>query len=288
MYKLKNTYIDNLIDKQVSKSELAFILYIARFQDDYGTVHSVYYKDVCDMISISIQKFYDILNSLSQKDLIFYEKDNPADFRVHLNGNNFEKQNFDKGYINVVEKDFFSESFASMKVGSQLLYLYSQRFIEGKHMLLKKFYDDFCKLFHVKKKTFQLYVQELKEKKYLFISKKRNKSYHYEMTMKRSSCLDKKDYPGREKEWYTENIKKLIIHNFKHYIDPTDEKDKKALRHLAAMAETKRALETRDFPKKLIKAVRESFMIQKAEHKKVLQLNAALVNKCFTGYLALI
>lgn len=285
MYKLKNTYIDKLIEKKVSKGELAFLLYIAQYQDDYGTVHSVYYKDVCNAISISTQKFYDILHSLTQKNLIFYEKENPADFKVHLNGNNFEHKNFQEGYINVAEKDFSCPLFVSMKAGSQLLYLYSQRFIEGKHMLLQKFYDDFCRLFDVTRKTLQLYVQELKDRKYLFISKKRNKAYHYEMTMKRSTCLNKKGIIPREKEGYFENIKRLVTINFKKYIDLDSESDKKTLRDIANLAEAKRAEQIRNFPSLIVKAVRDSLKLQKEENKKELKLNAALVNRCLTSRL---
>jgi hypothetical protein len=271
-----------MIDKQVSKSELAFLLYVAQFQDSYGTVHSVYYKDVCSAINISIQKFYDILRSLAQKRLIIYQKDNPADFKVHLVGNNFENLDFSKGYINVAEKDFCNSNFISLKVGSQLLYLYSQRFVEGKHMLLQNFYDEFSKLFHVTRKTIQLYVQELKEQKYLFISKKRNRAYHYEMVMKRSSCLNKKGIIPREKEGYLENIKKLLLVNFKNYINPSDASDQKALVDITRLFETKRAERQRDFPSLIVNSVKESFRLQKDERKKEIRLNAALVNKCFT------
>lgn len=283
LYKLKNTYIDKMIDMQVSKSELAFILYIAQHQDDYGIVHSVYYQDICTAIDISVQKFYDILHSLKEKNLIFYEKVNTADVKVHLINNNFADKDFSQGYINVAGKDFRRASFTGMKAGSQLLYLFSQRFTKGKHMLLKNFYEEFSKRFHIKKKTLQLYLQELKEKKYLFVSKKRNRAYNYEMTMQRSSCLDKKGIIPNEKAGYIDNIKQLIRVNFQKSLTETD---KKSIDNVAGLAEQQRALEYMDFPSLIVNAIRSSFSLQRKEKRKSLAFNAALINKFLTQQLS--
>lgn len=282
MHKLKNTYIDKMIDMQVSKSELAFILYIAQYQDDYGTVHSVYYKDICTAIDISIQKFYDILHSLTEKRLIFYEKVNTADVRVHLIGNNFADKDFSQGYINAAEKDFRRASFTDMKAGSQLLYLFSQRFTKGKHMLLENFYEEFCRRFHISRRTMRLYIQELKEKKYLFVSKKRNRAYNYEITMQRSSCLDKKGIIPNEKAGYIDNIKQLISINFKKYLSDTDEK---SIDSVAGLAEQQRALKCKDFPSLIVNAIHNSFDLQRKEKRKSLAFNAALVNRLLTRQL---
>ena len=275
-----------MIDARISRCELAFILYISQYQDDYGVVYSVYYKDICSAINISIQKFYDILNVLSEKKLIDYEKVNAVDVKVHLCGNDFSNQRFDVGYINVAEKDFRRTSFSSMKAGAQLIYLYFQRFVKGKHMLLDNFYKEFCEKFHVKRKTLQLYVQELKERKYLFVSKKRNKAYHYEIMMQRSRCLDKKGIIPREKEGYIANIKSLIKINFAKYLSIPD--DETELDNIARLAEQQRAMSCRDFPLLIVDAIRSSFNLQQKEKKKSYSLNAALVNKILTQKLAVI
>lgn len=279
LYKLKNTYIDQMIDARISKSELAFILHIAQYQDDYGIVHSVYYKDICTAINISTQKFYDILNALSEKKLIFVEKVNPVDIKVHLINNDFSDKDFTQGYINVAEKDFRRSSFISMKAGAQLFYLFSQRFTKGKHMLLNNFYEEFCQKFHIKHKTLQLYIQELKEKKYLFISKKRNKAYHYEIMMQRSHCLDKKGIIPREKEGYIFNIKKLILANFGRYLSEADEND---INSVAGLVEQQRALSHRDFPSLIVEAIQNSFKFQREEKRKKVSFNAALINRFLT------
>lgn len=283
MYKLKNSYVDRMIDAGISKSEVAFILHVAQYQDDYGTVHSVYYKDVCAAIGISVQKFYDILASLSRKALILYEKVNAADFRVRLLDNDFSDNDFSGGYINVAEKDFHKDAFTGLKAGAQLLYLYSQRFANGRHMLLSNFYEEFCRKFRVKHKTLQIYVQELKEKKLLFISKKRNKAYNYEMTMRRSHCLDRKGIIPHEKDGYILNIKKLILANFGRYLTRADDK---GVDNVASLAEQQRALAHRDFPSLIVGAIKDSFKLQREEKRKRFSFNAALVNKILTQKLA--
>lgn len=283
MYKLKNSYIDRMIDARISKSEVSFILHIAQYQDNYGIVHSVYYKDICAAINISTQKFYDILNTLAKKRLISFEKVNPADFKVCLINNDFSDKNFKQGYINVAEKDFRRSSFVSMKAGAQLLYLFTQRFTKGKHMLLNNFYEEFCEKFHIKHKTLQLYLQELKEKKYLFISKKRNKAYHYEVTMQPSRCLDKKGIIPHEKEGYEFNIKKLILANFGRYLSEADES---SINIVAGLVNQQRALIYSDFPSLIVEAIKNSFKLQREEKKKTVSFNAALINRFLTQKLA--
>lgn len=271
-----------MIAGQISKSEIAFLLHIAVSQDESGKVHSVYYKDVCEALGISVQKFYDILASLSEKNLIKCEKVNPADFVVQLIGNDFRTKDFSCGYLNVASKEFYKKSFMNLKAGAQLLYLYTQRFENGKHMGVLKFYEDFCKMFQVTRKTLQIYIQQLKEVHLLFISKKRNKAYHYEMTMKKSTCLDKKEFLPNEKSGYLNNIKKLLRANFKRYLSGNTENAEKALNDIARLADSKRAEKYHNFIPLIVAATRASIKWQKDEKKPNISINAALVNKCLT------
>ncbi|MBR2045333.1 MAG: hypothetical protein IJ958_04265, partial [Agathobacter sp.] len=98
-----------MIKKGATSKEIDFILHIALYQDMSGTVESVYYKDICNAISVSHTKFYDILNSLSEKELISYKKLNRADVCVQLLENDFRGNSFkkgSKGYLKVGTIDF--------------------------------------------------------------------------------------------------------------------------------------------------------------------------------------
>lgn len=284
MYKLKNTYVNMMIKNKLTSRETDFILHIAKYQSEAGCVESVYYKEVCEKIGISVQKFYDVLQNLSNKGMITYEKKNPSDVSVTLIGNDFRSVDFSSekvpGYINVAQNRFYSKSFREMKAGAKLLYLYSQRFMNGKHMLVENFYDDFCRLFSVTKKTLQEYIHELKIRKLLFISLKRNRAYHYEMTMQRSTVLHEKGIIPQEKELYEENIANLIKRTFKKAIPAPDANGRiRAVEDVVGLTRQQRAKKKENFIHILFTAIRESLHQQKAEKKARPVINAALVNK---------
>lgn len=285
MYKLKNSYIDRMVAERLSSREIDFILYIAQYQLEDGTVQSVYYKDIVEAIDISVQKFYDILCSLQKKQLISVEKTNRADVSVCLLGNDFTDQNFNVGYLKVGTKDFSNEKFRRMKAGSKLLFLYLQRFINGKHMLVQKFYYEFSRIFRVTPKSIQIYLKELRDNFYLFISKKRNKAYNYEMMMKNSTVLDIKG-PSRpnERQGVYDNFANMLKVNYKNRL-PDDDPDK-IVRDIANLADSERGGRgERNFLTLLQKAVEASLAHQKSEGKKKPMLNAAFVNKCLTRLL---
>lgn len=45
MQKLSEKLIDRMIQEQLSSAEVDFIIYLSRYQDDYGMVSGVYYKE---------------------------------------------------------------------------------------------------------------------------------------------------------------------------------------------------------------------------------------------------
>ena len=145
-------------------------------------------------------------------------------------------------------------------------------------MLVSGFYEEFCKIFRVAHKTMQIYLQELKDNKLLFISKKRNKAYHFEMTMKRSSCLDVDDFlVPNEKDTYLDNIKSLLMTNFGGYFTSED-----TAAEIAGFADTKRAAHYDNFISLIVQAVKSGINLQKREKKKSIALSASLVNKCLS------
>jgi len=286
LYKLKNSYIDKMVRSKLSSKEIDFILCVAMSQDDSGRIESVYYKDICSTINVSFQKFYDILNSLSAKGLLSYEKIHRADVCVKLLNNDFSVNQYGEGYLKVAGTDFQNEKFQNMKAGSKLLYLYMQRFVQGKRMLVRNFYEEFCRLFAVTQKSLQKYLRELKVNYFLFISKKRNKAMHYEMTMKNSTVLhNKKTYNlPTERDCYLDNIKNLIRRNFGKYL-PGGEEGERILWNIALLAGAKRAEKYKDFVSLIVNAVRDSLQKQRREGRELPKLNAALVNMCLSSSL---
>lgn len=278
MYKLKKTYIERMLGAHLSSREIDFLLYIARFQNDEGIVQSVYFRDVCASINISHQEFYNILRSLSGKQLIKSEKNTRFDYEITLCDNSFSDKNFSEGYLNVESKDFACDEFRRMKAGAKLLYLYMQRYTEGRHMLAANFYAEYSKRLGVTVKTVQCYLKELKDNYFLFVSKKRNRAYHYEMMIKNSTVLDKDPINRpREKQGYLDNICQYLRINYKKYIP--DSPESCAVKDTAGLIE---AAGSSNMFKKLLQAVEVSFSRQRGEGKRKPILNAALVHKCLT------
>lgn len=281
MYKIKNTYINKMISSKLSSREIDFILYIALYQNDCGTVESVYYKDVCSSLNISIQSFYNIIERLSNCGLILCEKPNNADIRITLLNNDFSRldyKNDSEGYMNVEKNDFASDRFKTLKAGSKLLYLYSQRFMNGKHMRLDKFYSDFSDLFGVTAKSIQLYVHQLKERALLFISRKRNRSYNYEISFKLSTVLHRNQiWMKRENDGYRENMVSLVQNNFRKNLPSNNVKS--ILNDIvnSAISRLGKNNNTADI---MIQALNRSINIKVKEGQNKPVLNAALFNKC--------
>ena len=275
-----------MIDERISSKEVDFLLYIARYQSEAGIVYSVYYKDICNAINISIQKFYDILRCLQLKGLIEYRKENQVDYCITLINNDFRDKDFSHGYLNVVYQDFQKPEFTALKSGAKLLYLYMQRFTEGRHMKLQRFYDEFCERFHVVKKTLQEYLRGLNKVFYVISKRKRNKAYNYEVCLKNGKTLhyndDEKHRLGTENDFYKSNISQMIRNNFRKYLPDVLEKQNKILADIAGLCINFFSSDTFDAPLLIVNAIKDSLRIQLEEGKEKPQLNAAHVNICLT------
>ena len=289
MYKLKNSYIDNIIKSHCSNAEIDFILNIAEYQDEFGVVHSVYYKNICEKCNFSYQTFYNVLNSLYEKGLINYQKNHlddlkRKDFTITINNNDFSDDDFSKGYLNVASLNFKSDKFKKLKAGEKLLFLYMQRFTQGWHLLLDNFYDRFCNLFDVSRKTMQIYLHTLKKLKLLGVGHKRNKNYNYEICIKKTKTIINKVVPN-EKDRFKENVKQLIMCNFSKYV-PWNNKEK-FLNDITSLLDRlmnrccKNNILRRLRVDYLIDAMCKSIDVQQNENG-VIRLNAAHTNTFFT------
>ena len=284
MAKLGNRFIDRMIENRISSKEIDFLLYIAPMQDESGTVYSVYYKDVCEKIDISIQTFYNILSSLEEKNLILVEKDNnTVDLRVTLLGNDFSDKDYSLGYFKVNEYEFQDKRFTELKAGSKLLYLYLKRCTSGRHGFVQTIYTEFCSLLQASKKTVQAWIHELKEKALLFVSLKRNKAYHYEICIKNSTVLKKK-YIEPETLVTALNYKNYIFRNFKKNIPINTKND--VIDDIVGMTNSNRARKQKGFFKLIITAIQDSFDYQRYQGNKKPLLNAGLVNDKLTKRLS--
>ena len=227
---------------------------------------------------------------MQQKELIECRKVNKIDYCITLKGNDFRDKDFSNGYLNVALQHFNKPEFMDLKAGAKLLYLYMQRFTEGRHMKLKRFYDEFCERFNVAKKTLQEYLRQLNEHYFVISKRKRNKSYNYELCMKNGKVLcynltDKMNL-GSENTLYKSNICQMIGNNYSKYLPDADnsKKNEDVLSDIAELCITMFRSDILDVPLLIINAIKKSFNIQLLEGKDKPVLNAAHINTCLQAY----
>ena len=47
MEKISVEVLEKMMKKRLTKREVDFVLYVGRFQNEYGMVHGIYYRDLC-------------------------------------------------------------------------------------------------------------------------------------------------------------------------------------------------------------------------------------------------
>ena len=304
MYKLKNSYIDKMIENRITSKEIDFLLYIALSQDEHGVVQCVYYKDVCEKIKISIQKFYDIMEHLQAIGLISANKDTERiSYTVRLIGNDFShaqekaedpavgSKAFSFGYLKVVSYDFMCDRFCKMKAGAKLLFLYYQRFTEGSRKNLSDFYIAQSEKLGVTPRSIQSYLKELSDNKLLGIGRSRTKNsdtkkYQYLIRLHPTYTIDKsrKEILPTENDLYKSNIEDLIRINFRKALPEDCEKEKTTLKDILALISQRRCKSDPYRIQHIISAIKHSLIRQKDEGKPKPILSAPLVNTYLTEY----
>lgn len=181
MQKLKNSILEKMIQHKLTSNEIDFLLYISRFQDEYGSVQGVHYKEVCEAMNISHQGFYNIKKSLEEKGFITCEKNHRIDHDIIIIDNSFHRgeKDWNEGYINTNQNLFYQDAFYQMKAGAKLLAMLLLRLChlaKGKFRIRTwKFYDTYVECFGVSRRVMQGYLMELKKYFYVIVS---NGMYH--------------------------------------------------------------------------------------------------------------
>ncbi len=171
MQKIGISVFEKMVEKKITNKELDFILYIARYQNEYGVAKGIYYKDVCEAAGLSFQGFYDCKASLEEKGIIFCMKKSYYDWDITILDNSFKgKENYGRGYISLHNNMVRSEEFQKCRVGAKLLALLLMRDYNiarkksGKtaYQILKdNFLTKYKKMFGVTARVLRSYLGEL-------------------------------------------------------------------------------------------------------------------------------
>ncbi len=172
MQKLKNRVLDKMMESQLTKAEVDFIIYISHYQDPKGRIYGVYYKDVCQAIDVSYETFYVTMHSLTQKGLISVKKDCWGDWDITIQDNDFSyPEAVKEGYVSTGHDIFYNKKFGELKANEKLLAMHFLKIAgAGKKNHHEKycigvetFYEKYAKLLQVSKRTLQVYLGKLRD-----------------------------------------------------------------------------------------------------------------------------
>ena len=166
MTKLSYKVLDKIISNKLTSHEINLIICISRFQKDTGEIIGVSYKKVCEETGMSIQKFYDALHSLCDKNIIVYEKRSYWDIDITILDNDFSDNNYSDGYINTNHHIFYMDEFKELKAGAKILAMLLMKVTftcrNSFQVGIKKFRDKYAGLMQISKRTLLLYLNKLK------------------------------------------------------------------------------------------------------------------------------
>lgn len=178
MQKLSLGVLEKMFRENITSKEINFILHIARYQDARGVIQGIYYKDICEALNISAQKFYDMIHSLEDKHIIRTEKNDYTDWDITICGNDFslytdeDYRNGTVKYLNVNHALFVNPVFLGLKAGAKLMAIDMLRIIvtsratsdkRSYQIGVAKFYDKYKKLLGVEHRAIQNYLHDLKQ-----------------------------------------------------------------------------------------------------------------------------
>lgn len=166
MQKIKLSVINKWTSKNLTAAEVNFLIYISHYQNDAGKAIGIYYRNTCAEMGISIQTFYNIVHSLSEKNIISITRESQLDYDIRIVGNDFTDSNFKEGYINTNRYVFYDNQFMGLKAAEKLMlldlmkntYVNKGRFIIG----INKFYSKYMDKYKVTKRVLRGYLCSLK------------------------------------------------------------------------------------------------------------------------------
>lgn len=165
MQKLKNSILDHMIDAKLTSKEIDFLIFISRFQDDTGRVCGVHYRELCEEMHMSYQTFYNVKESLEEKNFIRSIKTDRIDHDIIIL-NNRNEDCIENGYINTNHHMLFCEEFYRMKAGAKLLAMQLMKITyAGKGYFaigVRKFYDGYPARFGVSRRVMRSWLMSLK------------------------------------------------------------------------------------------------------------------------------
>lgn len=224
MQKLSYAVLNKLIKSHATSAEIDVLLYVSRYQNEHGVAEGMYYRSICEELGFAYQTFYDVKESLVQKNIISVRKRHYSDHDITILDNDFSSpEAFEKGYVNTNHKMFSCSQFRALKAGAKLLAmdLFKNNLAGNRsyHCNTKEFFKKYTEKYDICKRTLQEYLKELrllfsigvKDKQYwitvrAFAKERQEKKEEQKF---RDNCIDVAVRRNRIKNTRKEDLKEL-------------------------------------------------------------------------------
>lgn len=168
--RIKYTLLDRM--KNLTSTEMDFLLYIARKQDLRGHVVGVHNQDVCRNTGMCKQSFYTAMRGLEKKGVIRAVKASEIDYDVTILDNDCMDKETGKfycpeGYINLQRSIFRQKRFRQLKAKEKWMLMYFLHITHENSASYRigtsTFYEKFTKLLGVTGRVIRSYLHQLRE-----------------------------------------------------------------------------------------------------------------------------
>jgi len=288
MWKIKYPVFKNIMDKNLTHSEVILLLYLCLHQDESGWARGIYFKNVEASTKMSVQSYYNAWKGLKRKKIVNTEKNHIKDRDFQILENDLRAKNFKEGYFDLSQKIFSDPEFADLKANEILLAMDLMKnnmagkraYVQGTETFLEKY----KKIFDVNERTLKGYLHSIK---IFFHVKAKGKNYSF---LAKQDRVYKKYVPGKigEEEAYRKDIVSIGCNRAK--IRDYTENSFSDTMHLL--------IQYKDYGQQdylaecLIRAIKKSLQIINAEEKKKSNwryiLNMKLVHKVFRAELGIV
>lgn len=134
--KIKHTNLDKILNRCTAK-EIDFILEVAQYQDDHGTIKGIKYNDMMQNINISVSTYFKLLYDLEQKEIIKinYHNEEYSFWEFTIIDNDFTDKNYKKGYLNINNDFLHSTEFKKLKRAEKVIVLNLFKIAHNRHYI---------------------------------------------------------------------------------------------------------------------------------------------------------
>lgn len=153
--------------KNLTPTEMNFLLYIAKKQNLQGRVLGVHNQDVCINTGMCKQSFYTAMRGLESKGIISVKKATDIDYDIVILDNDFNhEEDFKEGYINLQRSVFHRKQFKQLKVREKWMLMYFLHITHegsGSYCIgSRTFYNKFAKLLGLTERVIRSYLHVLR------------------------------------------------------------------------------------------------------------------------------